>query len=135
MLQTWLRYCVSLSYWTAYSVYFQVSFHSSSLVADNYLFISEVSGNYVFFFSPKSGVARGCGWQDLGAYANLAAYYLCGIPIAAALGFWLELRGQGLWIGILAGAFLQTVLLSIITSCTNWEKQVYPQLIISLKLI
>ncbi|KAJ0094983.1 hypothetical protein Patl1_15207 [Pistacia atlantica] len=33
-------------------------------------------------------------------------------------------EGQGLWIGIQAGALLQTVLLIIITSCTNWEKQV-----------
>ncbi|XP_031265318.1 protein DETOXIFICATION 14-like [Pistacia vera] len=71
-----------------------------------------------------SGVARGCGWQDLGAYVNLAAYYLCGTPVAAMLAFWLELGGQGLWMGIQAGALLQTVLLIIITSCTNWEKQV-----------
>ncbi|KAI9169320.1 hypothetical protein LWI28_010668 [Acer negundo] len=71
-----------------------------------------------------SGVARGSGWQDLGAYVNLGAYYLCGIPVAVVLGFWFQLRGQGLWIGIQAGAFLQTVLLLVITSCTNWEKKV-----------
>ncbi|OMO98187.1 Multi antimicrobial extrusion protein [Corchorus capsularis] len=70
-----------------------------------------------------SGVARGCGWQDLGAYVNLAAYYLFGIPIGALLGFWLQFRGKGLWIGIQAGAFLQTLLLSLITACTNWERQ------------
>ncbi|XVF84476.1 hypothetical protein PTKIN_Ptkin17bG0039900 [Pterospermum kingtungense] len=70
-----------------------------------------------------SGIARGSGWQDLGAYINLAAYYLCGVPIAAILGFWVQLRGKGLWIGILAGAFLQTVLLSVITSCMDWRKQ------------
>ncbi|KAL3830837.1 hypothetical protein ACJIZ3_019639 [Penstemon smallii] len=70
-----------------------------------------------------SGVARGTGWQHIGAYVNLAAFYLFGIPIAATLGFWLNLRGKGLWIGILSGATLQTVLLSIITSCTNWEKE------------
>nr|POE60524.1 protein detoxification 12 [Quercus suber] len=70
-----------------------------------------------------SGIARGCGWQDLGAYVNVGAYYLCGLPIAAILGFWLQMRGQGLWIGILVGASVQALLLSIITSCTNWEKQ------------
>ncbi|KAL8120782.1 hypothetical protein AgCh_017824 [Apium graveolens] len=70
-----------------------------------------------------SGIARGCGWQHLGAYVNLAAFYLFGIPIAAALGFWLQLRGKGLWIGIQAGAALQTILLFIITVCTNWEMQ------------
>ncbi|KAL0463517.1 UNVERIFIED_CONTAM: protein DETOXIFICATION 12 [Sesamum latifolium] len=70
-----------------------------------------------------SGVARGCGWQHIGAYINLAAFYLFGIPIAATLAFWLDVRGKGLWIGILSGATLQTIMLSIITSCTNWEKQ------------
>ncbi|KAE8077229.1 hypothetical protein FH972_015809 [Carpinus fangiana] len=71
-----------------------------------------------------SGIARGCGWQHIGAYVNLGAFYLCGIPIAAALGFRTQLRGRGLWIGIQIGASVQTILLCIITSCTNWEKQV-----------
>ncbi|KAK3189566.1 hypothetical protein Dsin_029127 [Dipteronia sinensis] len=70
-----------------------------------------------------AGVARGCGWQHIGAFVNLGAFYLCGIPLAASLGFWVKLRGMGLWIGILAGAFTQTLVLSIITSCTNWGKQ------------
>ncbi|GFQ05096.1 mate efflux family protein 5 [Phtheirospermum japonicum] len=70
-----------------------------------------------------SGVARGCGWQHIGAYINLAAFYPFGIPIAAALGFWFDFGGKGLWGGILCGATLQTIMLSIITSCTNWEKQ------------
>ncbi|KAK2458644.1 Protein DETOXIFICATION 14 [Trifolium repens] len=70
-----------------------------------------------------SGIARGCGWQKLGAYVNLGAYYVFGIPIAVILGFWFELRGKGLWIGLIVGAFCQALLLSLITSFTNWEKQ------------
>ncbi|KAL6953812.1 hypothetical protein U1Q18_047385 [Sarracenia purpurea var. burkii] len=70
-----------------------------------------------------TGVARGCGWQTIGAYVNLGAFYLLGIPIAAILAFWVGLRGKGLWIGILAGSTVRTILLFIITSCTNWEKQ------------
>ncbi|XP_073146293.1 protein DETOXIFICATION 12-like [Henckelia pumila] len=70
-----------------------------------------------------SGVARGCGWQHIGAYVNLAAFYAFGIPIAAALGFWLNLRGKGLWIGVLSGATLQAISFAVITSFTNWEKQ------------
>ncbi|KAL6573758.1 hypothetical protein OROHE_002217 [Orobanche hederae] len=58
-----------------------------------------------------------------GAYINLAAFYLFGVPIAVILGFWLNLRGKGLWTGILCGASLQTIMLSVITGCTNWEKQ------------
>ncbi|EOX99966.1 MATE efflux family protein isoform 1 [Theobroma cacao] len=70
-----------------------------------------------------SGIARGCGWQHIGAYINLGAFYLCGIPVAATLAFWLKLRGMGLWIGIQSGAFTQTILLAIVTSCINWENQ------------
>ncbi|KDP34996.1 hypothetical protein JCGZ_09284 [Jatropha curcas] len=76
------------------------------------------------FQTVLSGVARGCGWQHIGAYVNLAALYLCGVPAAAILGFWLQLRGRGLWIGIQIGAILQTILLSVVTCYTNWEKQV-----------
>ncbi|GMH20313.1 hypothetical protein Nepgr_022154 [Nepenthes gracilis] len=65
-----------------------------------------------------SGVARGCGWQHIGG-----AFYLFGIPIAAVLGFWVKLRGRGLWIGIQAGSRLQVALLSTITICIDWEKQ------------
>ncbi|KFK43772.1 hypothetical protein AALP_AA1G170800 [Arabis alpina] len=70
-----------------------------------------------------SGIARGCGWQHIGAYINLGAFYLWGIPIAATLAFWVHLGGVGLWIGIIAGAVLQTLLLGIVTACTNWENQ------------
>ncbi|MCD9643394.1 hypothetical protein HAX54_030843 [Datura stramonium] len=43
--------------------------------------------------------------------------------IAGSLAFWLHLRGKGLWIGIVSGAALQTILLAVITCCTNWKKQ------------
>ncbi|XP_076925763.1 protein DETOXIFICATION 12-like [Bidens hawaiensis] len=72
-----------------------------------------------------SGVARGVGWQHLGAYINLAAFYLAGIPVAAILGFCTSLRRMSLWIGILVGAFIQVTLLGIVSICTNYEKQVY----------
>ncbi|XP_027099364.1 protein DETOXIFICATION 12-like [Coffea arabica] len=70
-----------------------------------------------------SAVARGCGWQHIGAYVNLASFYLVGIPSALILGFVVKIRGKGLWIGILSGATVQSLLLFIVTMCTNWEKQ------------
>nr|XP_016447617.1 PREDICTED: protein DETOXIFICATION 12-like [Nicotiana tabacum] len=70
-----------------------------------------------------SGVARGSGWQHIGAYVNLGAYYLVGIPTALLLGFVLHLKGKGLWIGLVAGATVQSISLSLITGLTNWEKQ------------
>ncbi|KAL4594310.1 hypothetical protein ACB092_12G011300 [Castanea dentata] len=45
-----------------------------------------------------SGVARGSGWQDIGAYVNLGAYYLVGVPVGVVLAFVVHLKGKGLWI-------------------------------------
>ncbi|PON77482.1 Multi antimicrobial extrusion protein [Parasponia andersonii] len=70
-----------------------------------------------------SGIARGSGWQHIGAYLNLAAYYLVGIPLAIVLCFVLHLRGVGLWIGTLAGSIIQALLLGLVTFFTNWQKQ------------
>ncbi|KAL2602415.1 hypothetical protein AAZX31_10G253800 [Glycine max] len=70
-----------------------------------------------------AGVARGCGWQHIGVYVNLGAFYLCGIPVAATLAFLAKMRGKGLWIGVQVGAFVQCILFSTITSCINWEQQ------------
>ncbi|KAM0961257.1 hypothetical protein ACFX13_020984 [Malus domestica] len=70
-----------------------------------------------------SGIVRGTGWQHIGAWVNLGAFYLCGIPVAIALAFWLQLRRRGLWIGIQVGTFGQVSLLSLVTICANWEKQ------------
>ncbi|CAN6445893.1 unnamed protein product [Victoria cruziana] len=70
-----------------------------------------------------SGVARGCGWQELGAYVNLGAFYLLGIPVSSVLGFHFHYGGIGLWIGIMCGSTAQTILLSLITGFTNWQRQ------------
>ncbi|KAI9159752.1 hypothetical protein LWI28_001601 [Acer negundo] len=70
-----------------------------------------------------SGVAGGSGWQHIAAYVNLGAYYLVGIPLAAVLCFALNLRGKGLWIGIMLGSTVQAIALAVITSFTNWKKQ------------
>ncbi|XP_057868185.2 protein DETOXIFICATION 16 isoform X3 [Cryptomeria japonica] len=70
-----------------------------------------------------SGVARGCGWQKVGAYVNLGAYYIVAIPVAVILAFVLHVGGRGLWIGITCGLFVQTVLLFLVTLCTDWEQQ------------
>ncbi|RZC81523.1 hypothetical protein C5167_044108 [Papaver somniferum] len=70
-----------------------------------------------------SGVARGCGWQHIGAYVNLGAFYLAGIPVAVLLGFRLHYGGKGLYTGILTGSFIQTATLAFITCRTNWGYQ------------
>ncbi|KAG6553961.1 hypothetical protein Mapa_004878 [Marchantia paleacea] len=68
------------------------------------------------------GVARGCGWQHLGAYTNLGAFYVVGIPTALLMAFHFHLNGYGLWIGIICGLVTQAFLLAIITLTLNWQK-------------
>ncbi|GMI68999.1 hypothetical protein like AT2G04050 [Hibiscus trionum] len=70
-----------------------------------------------------SGVARGTGWQHIGAYVNLGAYYFVGIPVAALLCFVANLRGKGLWAGIVCGTTVQALVLALVTASTNWQKQ------------
>jgi Na+-driven multidrug efflux pump len=74
--------------------------------------------------STVSGVARGGGWQHLGAYVNLGAFYLIGIPVALFFGFTMQLRGMGFWFGMIAGGATQVILLSVITATTKWDKMV-----------
>jgi len=69
-----------------------------------------------------SGVARGCGWQAFGAAANLGAYYIVGLPAAITLAFVYDLKGRGLWLGMILGIVTQTVTLSILTYMTNWQQ-------------
>ncbi|KAL0424032.1 UNVERIFIED_CONTAM: protein DETOXIFICATION 1 [Sesamum radiatum] len=70
-----------------------------------------------------SGVARGSGWQHIGAYVNLGAFYIVGIPVAVVLGFVEHLKAKGFWIGIVIGSILQLAILSVITGFTDWQKQ------------
>ncbi|KAL3637054.1 Protein DETOXIFICATION 21 [Castilleja foliolosa] len=71
-----------------------------------------------------SGVAIGAGWQSVVVYVNLGCYYLIGIPFGLLLGYVIKLQVEGVWIGMLVGTFIQTVILLIITQKTDWEKQV-----------
>jgi multidrug resistance protein, MATE family len=80
------------------------------------------------FFYHLSGIARGCGWQHLGAYVNLGSFYLLGIPMAVVLGFVLNMGGRGLWMGVICGSLSQTTLLSAITIFTDWHKMVCSRL-------
>ncbi|XAR50240.1 hypothetical protein NMG60_11004510 [Bertholletia excelsa] len=70
-----------------------------------------------------SGIARGCGWQKVGAFVNLGAYYLVGLPSAIVLTFVFHFGVKGLWMGIMIGSGLQALVYLAITLRTNWEKQ------------
>ncbi|RZB47562.1 Protein DETOXIFICATION 21 isoform B [Glycine soja] len=71
-----------------------------------------------------SGVAVGAGWQSTVAYVNIGCYYLIGIPVGIVLGNIIHLQVKGIWIGMLFGTLIQTIVLTIITYKTNWDEQV-----------
>ncbi|XP_073272442.1 protein DETOXIFICATION 21-like [Primulina huaijiensis] len=75
-------------------------------------------------FPAITGVAIGAGWQSTVVYVNLGSYYLIGIPFGAILGYVIKLQVQGVWIGMLTGTLIQTIILVIITCKTDWDKQV-----------
>lgn len=81
--------------------------------------------SYISIKKNVSGVARGSGWQHIGAYVNLGAFYVIGVPVGIVLGFISHFRSKGLWVGIVVGSIFQTLFLFIITALTNWKKQVH----------
>ncbi|CAI9259426.1 unnamed protein product [Lactuca saligna] len=70
-----------------------------------------------------SGVAIGAGWQAVIAYINIACYYIFGIPLGLTLGFAANWGVKGIWMGMLTGTLVQTVILVWICYRTNWDKE------------
>ncbi|XP_021808909.1 protein DETOXIFICATION 16-like isoform X2 [Prunus avium] len=102
--------------------------YSSEMEVVNYvgemLILVAISHFFDGLQSVLSGVIRGSGQQKIGAYVNLGAYYLMGIPTSVVLAFVLHLGGKGLWTGIIVALFSQTLFLAIIITRTDWEKEV-----------
>ncbi|KAK6784973.1 hypothetical protein RDI58_018428 [Solanum bulbocastanum] len=71
-----------------------------------------------------SGVAVGCGWQTFVAYVNVGCYYIVGVPLGALLGFYFKFGAKGIWLGMMGGTVLQTVILIWITIRTDWNEEV-----------
>ncbi|KAJ6693868.1 hypothetical protein OIU85_004636 [Salix viminalis] len=72
-----------------------------------------------------SGVAIGAGVQSTVAFLNLGSYYVIGVPIGLVLGYVAHLQIRGLWIGLLSGVVVLTLLLSYLTWRTDWDEQVH----------
>ncbi|EXB30270.1 MATE efflux family protein 6 [Morus notabilis] len=72
-----------------------------------------VSTPELILYPSTIGIARGCGWQKMGAFVNLGAFYVVGVPTAIILAFVLHLKAKGLWLGITA-AFLVQILFFLI---------------------
>ncbi|KAL4607219.1 hypothetical protein ACB092_09G158200 [Castanea dentata] len=71
-----------------------------------------------------SGVAVGAGWQSIVAYVNVVSYYIIWVPNGLVLGYVFDMGVKGVWMGMLFGTFVQTIVLVIVTYKTNWDEQV-----------
>lgn len=71
-----------------------------------------------------SGVAVGAGWQALVAYINFGCYYIFGLPLGFVMGYIAKWGVMGVWLGMISGAILQTLLLLLVLYNTNWMKEV-----------
>ncbi|KAH6758993.1 MATE efflux family protein [Perilla frutescens var. frutescens] len=70
-----------------------------------------------------SGVAVGSGWQVLVAYINIGSYYIVGVPLGIFFGWHLHFGLEGIWVGMICGTIIQTLILTIITVRRPWEKE------------
>ncbi|KJR82285.1 multidrug resistance protein, MATE family [Sporothrix schenckii 1099-18] len=71
-----------------------------------------------------SSLLRGVGRQEIGSYANLAAYYIVALPISFATAFSLGWELRGLWAGVGIGLFLVTVAEYTYLYSYNWDRAV-----------
>lgn len=100
-------------------------FSDSSNIIIEFASMTPLLAVSIFFDSIQgvlSGVSRGCGWQHLAMYTNLATFYLIGMPISCLLAFKLKLYSKGLWIGLICGLSCQAGTLFLIAVFKKWTK-------------
>nr|DAD48348.1 TPA_asm: hypothetical protein HUJ06_018285 [Nelumbo nucifera] len=122
--------CIGLFFWVLALVFGHVisyAFTSSTEVAKAVSSLSVLLAFSILLNSIQpvlSGVAIGAGWQAIVAYVNLSCYYVVGVPVGIVLGYVAGLQVRGIWIGMICGVALQTLVLIFITWKTNWNDQV-----------
>ncbi|XP_062024149.1 protein DETOXIFICATION 33 [Rosa rugosa] len=106
--------------------YFPYLFTSSEAVAEETTQLATLLGITVLLNSLQpvlSGVAVGAGWQSVVAYINIGCYYIVGLPAGILLGFTFAFGVEGIWSGMIGGICLQTIILIVVTSLTNWNTE------------
>ncbi|KAJ4972333.1 hypothetical protein NE237_005432 [Protea cynaroides] len=126
--------CTSLSIGVIFSVLFFIFGHSLAYLFTSSTEVAKVVSSLAGLLATSvllnsvqpvlSGVAIGGGWQSVVAYVNLGCYYIIGVPIGVLLGYVAKLDVKGIWIGMICGVALQTVMLIWITWRTDWDAQV-----------
>ncbi|XP_044511161.1 protein DETOXIFICATION 33 [Mangifera indica] len=106
--------------------YFPYLFTTSDAVAAETTKLAILLGVTVLLNSLQpvlSGVAVGAGWQSVVAYINIGCYYVIGLPLGILLGFKFDFGVEGIWGGMIGGICLQTLILIVVTSLTNWKTE------------
>ncbi|XP_061354335.1 protein DETOXIFICATION 19-like [Gastrolobium bilobum] len=119
-----LGLCFVLALAFGHNIWIQL-FTSSSAIKEEFASVAPFLAISILLDSVQgvlSGVARGCGWQHLAAFVNLAAFYLIGLPISCLLAFKTNLLYKGLWIGLICGLVCQTGALLLLTRRAKWTK-------------
>ena len=70
------------------------------------------------------GVLRGCGMQRTIAIANLCGFWLLGVPSGFFICFILGLGVKGLWIGLILGLCVVSVILFCLVAWLDWDAAV-----------
>ncbi|KAK2423628.1 protein DETOXIFICATION [Trifolium repens] len=119
-----LGFCFVLMLLFGHNIWIQM-FSNSPIIKKEFASITPLLAISILLDSVQgvlSGVARGCGWQHLAVYVNLATFYLIGLPISCILGFKTDLQFKGLWIGVICGLVCQTGTLLLLTRYVKWTK-------------
>ncbi|KAI8816045.1 mate-domain-containing protein [Fimicolochytrium jonesii] len=69
----------------------------------------------------SGGILRGCGRPEIGAYINLAGYYIIGLPISFIAAFKFDLDIAGLWLGLTVAIILVSATTLFIISRLDWK--------------
>lgn len=71
-----------------------------------------------------SGVLRGAGKPGLGAYINIAAYYVIGLPVGMFVTFAGPKWGlNGLWVGLTVSLSITGTILTYVVWTMKWEEE------------
>ncbi|KAI8340492.1 mate-domain-containing protein [Chlamydoabsidia padenii] len=69
------------------------------------------------------GVLNGQGRQHVGAWFNLAAYYLTSLPMGFFLCFWREWGLQGIWFGLMVSLLTVAVATVVVVLKSDWNEE------------
>ncbi|KAK8690007.1 hypothetical protein V6N13_088712 [Hibiscus sabdariffa] len=127
---TCTSFCIGVFFWAMCLIFgnqIGYLFTSEEEVANSVADLSVLLSFSVLLNSVQpilSGVAIGAGRQKMVAYVNICSYYVVGVPLGILLGYLAKMEVKGIWIGMILGVATQTLVLTYITSRTDWGEQV-----------